>query len=285
MSNTKVINDAYVHCMHVVKSHYENFPVASKLLPKAMRKHVAAIYAFSRHADDLADEGNLEPEMRLQKLAMLETQIERTLRGEPTQQKYLVALCNTITEKTLSTQHFKDLISAFSQDVTTQRYQTFEEILDYCKRSAAPVGRLMLHISNNASDENLKDSDKVCTALQLINFYQDIAQDIKENGRIYIPTEEMAAYEVTPEHLIKSEQPPLMPALMQFQYHRAEQLLLEGAPLGHRLTGRVGAEIRAIINGGLKVCEKLKAQNNVYSRPRLSKSDWRNIMFKALFKR
>lgn len=285
MSDSKVINDAYKHCMYVVKSHYENFPVASKLLPKPMRKHVAAVYAFSRYADDLADEGDIKAEMRLQKLGMLETQIERTLRGEPTGEKHLVALCHTIKEKNLSTQHFKDLISAFSQDVTVNRYDTFAEVLDYCQRSAAPIGRIMLHLSNSATEENLAYSDKVCSALQLINFYQDIQQDIQENGRIYIPTEEMSAYEITPEHLINSEQPPLMPALMQFQYHRAEQLLLEGSPLGQNLKGRVGAEIRAIIHGGLKVCTKLKAQTDVYSRPRLSKGDWRTIMFKALFKR
>lgn len=268
--------------MHVVNTHYENFPVASKLLPKPMRKHVAAVYAFARHADDLADEGNMAPELRIQKLGMLETQIERTLRGEPTNQKHLVALCKTITEKKLSTQHFKDLIDAFTQDVTVKRYETFNDVLSYCNRSANPIGRLMLHLSNNATEDNLADSDKVCTALQLINFYQDIEQDIKENGRIYIPTEEMTGYGVTPEHLINSEHPPLMHALMQFQYHRAEQLLLEGKPLGKRLKGRIGAEVRAIIHGGLKISEKLKAQTDVYSRPRLSKSDWRGIMFKAL---
>lgn len=285
MSDSKAINDAYKHCMYVVKSHYENFPVASKLLPKPMRKHVAAVYAFSRYADDLADEGNMQADIRLTKLEMLETQIERTLRGEPSGEKHIVALCNTIKEKTLSIQHFKDLISAFSQDVTVNRYKTFEDVLDYCQRSAAPVGRIMLHLSNNATEENLAYSDKVCSALQLINFYQDIEQDIKENGRIYIPTEEMSVYEVTPEHLINTQHPPLMQALMQFQYHRAEQLLIEGSPLGQNLKGRVGAEIRAIINGGLKICEKLKAQSDVYSRPRLSKSDWRGIMIKALLKR
>lgn len=285
MSNNKAINDAYMHCMYVVKSHYENFPVASKLLPKSIRKHVAAVYAFSRYADDLADEGNLSSELRLQKLSVLETQIERTLRGEPTNEKHLVALCHTIQEKNLSTQYFKDLISAFSQDVIINRYETFAEILNYCQRSAAPIGRIMLQLNNDATEENLAYSDKVCTALQLINFYQDIKQDIQENGRIYIPTEEMQVYEVTPEHLINTEQPPLMPALMQFQYHRAEQLLLEGSPLGQNVKGRMGAEIRAIIFGGLKVCERLKAQTDIYSRPRLSKRDWQGIMFKALFKR
>lgn len=280
----KRIEEAYEHCLQVAENHYENFPVASKFLPPGLRKPVAAIYAFARLADDYADEGKLPPEERLQKLNLLETQLERMERGERSNDPVFTALSHTIRSHKLPLQLFRDLLSAFKQDVTQTRYETFDEVMDYARRSANPVGRLMLHLTDNASPENLKDSDRICTALQLINFYQDIQQDIQENDRIYIPLAELESYELGPEDIRMENQGAAMQALLQFQYHRAQKMLMDGAALGKRLKGRFGVEIRLIIAGGLRICHKLTTQDDLYSRPRLNKLDWLRILFYALFK-
>lgn len=281
----KQLQAAYQHCLDLAESHYENFPVASKLLPEKTRKPVAAIYAFARKADDIADEGDLQAEERIRQLDVLETQLERMSRGEMSDDPGFTALADTIQQHKLPLQLFKDLLSAFKQDVTTTRYTTIEQIQDYARRSANPVGRLMLHLTNNASEENLADSDKVCTALQLINFYQDIQQDINENDRLYIPLAELESYELGPEDIRMQNQGSAMQALLQFQYHRAQKMLVEGSGLGGRLKGRFGFEIRMIIAGGLRICHKLAHQDDLYSRPRLNKLDWIRILMFALFRR
>ena len=281
----KQVQEAYQYCLDLAESHYENFPVASKLLPEKTRKPVAAIYAFARKADDLADEGDMQAEERIRQLNILETQLERMARGESSEEPAFTALADTIKKYDLPLQLFKDLLSAFKQDVTTTRYNTIDEIQDYARRSANPVGRLMLYLTNNASEENLADSDKVCTALQLINFYQDIQQDIQENDRIYIPITELESYELGPEDIRMENQGAAMQALLHFQFHRAEKMLQEGSALGRRLHGRFGFEIRMIIAGGLRICHKLRHQDDLYSRPRLNKTDWIRILLFALFKK
>ena len=279
----KQVQEAYQHCLDLAESHYENFPVASKLLPEKTRKPVAAIYAFARKGDDIADEGDMLAEERIRQLDVMETQLERMSRGETDESPAFTALADAIQKHDLPLQLFKDLLSAFKQDVTTTRYNTIEEIHDYARRSANPVGRLMLHLTNNASEQNLADSDKVCTALQLINFYQDIQQDIQENDRIYIPITELESYELGPEDIRMENQGAAMQALLHFQFHRAEKMLQEGSALGRRLRGRFGFEIRMIIAGGLRICHKLTHQDDLYSRPRLNKVDWVRILFFALF--
>lgn len=287
MATTKEqqIEDAYQHCLKLAESHYENFPVASKLLPEKTRKPVAAIYAFARKGDDYADEGELSAEERIRHLDIMETQLERMARGEMSDDPAFTALADAIQKYELPLQLFKDLLSAFKQDVSKTRYKTIEDVLDYARRSANPVGRLMLHLTDNATEENLKDSDKVCSALQLINFYQDIQQDISENDRIYIPLAELESYELGPEDIRMENQGSAMQALLQFQFHRAQKMLQEGAGLGGRLRGRFGFEIRMIIAGGLRICHKLNKQDDLYSRPRLNKLDWIRILLFALFKR
>lgn len=279
------IESAYAECLKLAESHYENFPVASKLLPSKMRKPVAAIYAFARQADDIADEGDLSAEERLKQLEVLNTQLERMERGEQSDDFMFTALSHAIKTHKLPLSLFRELLSAFKQDVSTNRYNTIEDVLDYARRSANPIGRLMLHLSNNASKENLADSDKVCSALQLINFYQDIQQDITENDRIYIPLNELESYELGPEDIRMENQGAAMQALLQFQFHRAQKMLNEGAALGKRLKGRLGFEIRMIIAGGLRISQKLMQQDDLYSRPRLNKIDKLRIFFYALLKR
>jgi squalene synthase HpnC len=180
------LETAYRHCERLARSHCENFPVASWLLPRRLRRPIAVIYAFARTADDFADEGHYSAAQRLALLNGYGAKLQQLERGEATDDPLFIALADVIARYQLPLQLFYDLLSAFAQDVTKKRYTDFGELLDYCRRSANPVGRLLLHLSGNASAENLQLSDKICSALQLINFYQDLAQDFAENERIYL---------------------------------------------------------------------------------------------------
>lgn len=261
---------AYAQCIAVAQSHYENFPVASWLVPKHLRIHVATIYNFARRADDFADEGDDPPEQKIAALEHMADDLNACLDGQYSD--YLFhALSNTIQQYRLDPQLFLDLLSAFTQDISKTRYENFDEVLDYCRRSANPVGRLMLQLFNEASEQNNVDSDRICTALQLINFYQDIQQDLVENDRVYFPLDEMNKASVSIEELRQKNTSAHVTGFIQEQILRAKNMMLEGAPLGQRLRGRFGLEIRAIISGGLHICNALQMQgDNVYSRPRLT---------------
>lgn len=274
---------AYAWCRELAQSHYENFPVASRLLPRAMRDGVAAIYAFARHADDLADEGDNDQATRLVQLENYATQLDRLPDADD---PVFIALADLIPRYNLPKTLFHDLLSAFCQDVTTTRYENFDAVLDYCRRSANPVGRLLLHLNGSASEDNLRWSDQICSALQLINFLQDIEQDYRENNRIYLPQDEMTRSDVSEADIAAQRNSDAMSALFDFQLERARTIMLEGAALGRHLTGRFGLEIRLIIEAGLMVCEKLSAHGgDVFTRPRLAKKDYLKIVWRALFKR
>ena len=188
------LSEAYRNCQDLAAEHYENFPVASRLLPRRLRQPITVIYAFARTADDFADEGNRSPAERLQLLDDYETRLQRLLAGSPGSNPVFIALADVIKRYALPIGLFQDLLSAFSQDVTKQRYANYDEVLDYCRRSANPVGRLLLYLYNQAEAENLLLSDQICTALQLINFLQDLYQDYDEHNRIYLPQDEMRKY-------------------------------------------------------------------------------------------
>mgnify|MGYP000917401055 FL=1 len=177
--------------------HYENFPVASVLLPKRLRRPIEAIYRFARSADDIADEGDALPAERLAGLAAYNIQLDAIERGEPVAGPVFAPLAAAIADWRLPIQLFRDLLDAFSQDVTKERYADYTELLDYCRRSANPVGRLLLHLVDRASPENLIRSDAICSALQLANFWQDIAVDWKKN-RVYLPQEDLIRFGVDP---------------------------------------------------------------------------------------
>jgi squalene synthase HpnC len=248
--------------------------VASWLVPAHLRIHVAAIYNFARRADDLADEGNDAAQDKIVALDAMGKSLDQCLAGQDNSDYLFLALANTIGEHQLDPALFHDLISAFKQDVTKTRYRDFAEVLDYCRRSANPVGRLMLQLFDQASDENNADSDKICSALQLINFMQDIQQDLLENDRVYFPMDEMLAAGVNIEDLKKKSTEPQVVEFVRAQTTRAKNMLLEGAGLGKRLNGRFGMEIRAIISGGLHICNALLNQgNDIYARPRLGVMD------------
>ena len=273
------LEKAYQYCEQRVQQHYENFPVASWFLPKHLRRPIAVIYAFSRTADDLADEGSAPAEQRLQQLTDYGQQLDsRHSSDDPV----FIALNHVIQVHQLPTQLFHDLLTAFKMDVSPKRYGSFSELLFYCQHSANPVGRLLVHLNHRVSDENLQYADNICTALQLINFYQDLQQDYTENKRIYIPLDEMQQYGVSEQHFKTCNSDKAMQDLMAFQIRRARDMLLSGQHLGTILPGRMGFELRMVIAGGLRICDKLENNNgNVFARPRLHKLNWLIMFWQA----
>lgn len=277
------LEQAYAECLALTQSHYENFPVASWLLPRALRRPVAVIYAFARQADDLADEGSLTPEARLAGLAAYEMMLDAIENQTPQTSALGLALADVIDRHALPVQLFRDLLSAFRQDVTQKNYANFGAVMNYCRRSANPVGRLLLQLMQHSDERDLACSDAICSALQLINFYQDLGQDFTESGRIYIPDDELARFQVTPAHFREQRTDFGMQQLMQLQYERAFKLLRAGAPLAKRLRGRFGFELRLTVLGGRRVLEYLdKNRSNVFARPRLTRIDWLKITWQAL---
>jgi squalene synthase HpnC len=270
--------------------HYENFPVASILLPAQLREPVAAIYGFARSADDFADEGDRSPQQRSALLAAYQAELDAIERSEPTQHPVFLRLRPVIARYGLPLRLFRDLLDAFLQDVGKDRYRDFAELMDYCRRSADPVGRLLLHLFGQATAENLSRSDAICSALQLINHWQDIGIDAGKgaNGRIYLPQDDMEKFGVSDCDVFRcAAAGPAstgLRALMQFQLERARALMLSGASLGWDLPGRIGLEIRAIVAGGLRVLDKIEAVDyDVFNRrPRLQSVDWLLILWRSL---
>src|SRR5712692_9647608 len=252
--------------------HYENFPVASLLLPVRLREPVGVIYRFARGADDIADEGDDAAQTRLEKLKDYRTQLEA-----PSE------VASLIRRRDLPVELFEDLLDAFTQDVTKKRYANFPELLDYCRRSANPVGRLLLHLFKRTTDSDLACSDAICSALQLVNFWQDVEIDYAK-GRIYLPQDEMARHDVTEQHILNKKCDEAWRELMRFQVERTRQLMLSGKALGRALPGRVGLEIRATIQGGLRILKKIEnADYDVFRRrPVLRGFDWPLLLARAI---
>ena len=263
-------------------NHYENFPVASALLPERLRRPVELIYSFARQADDFADEGDLPREQRLRKLGEFSTELDRVERGELPRLPLFAELAPVITAHRLPVGLFRDLLSAFIQDVTKSRYADFGEVMDYCRRSANPVGRLLLHLYQATEARNLACSDAICSSLQLINFLQDVEIDFRKN-RIYLPKDEMAEYGVTETQIAGRTNGAEWQALMMFQIERARSMLLAGAPLARQLPGRVGLELRMIVMGGTRILDKLRAsRGDVFRRrPVLQPYDWLAMVFRS----
>lgn len=262
--------------------HYENFPVASVLLPARLRPAVEAIYAFARSADDIADEGDASPEARLTALSRYEDALDRIESGEQIESPLFTNIAEVAQHFRLPLQPLRDLISAFKQDVVTTRYEQLEDLLDYCRRSANPVGRLMLLLYEAASPENQEDSDAICSALQLINFWQDVAIDWKKE-RIYLPLADMARFSVTEAHIADERVDDAWRALMRFEVDRARAMMLSGSSLAIRLPGRVGWELRFVVQGGLRILERIEAVDyDVFRhRPVLGPFDWLTMLWRA----
>ncbi|MCL2344973.1 MAG: squalene synthase HpnC [Desulfobulbus sp.] len=263
--------------------HYENFPVASLLVPARLRRPIEAIYRFARSADDIADEGDASSEERLANLAAYQAELGRIANSEPATMPLFHALAGAIREYALPLQPFHDLLDAFAQDVVKKRYADYLDLLDYCRRSANPVGRLVLHLFGRTGPEHLEQSDCICTALQLINFWQDIAIDWQKD-RVYIPQSDLAPYGVTEADIAAGRCTPAWTALMTFQIDRAEALMRRGLPLVHALPGRLGWEIRLTVRGGLRILERIRhVRGDVFRRrPTLGAWDWLVVAGRSL---
>ena len=263
--------------------HYENFPVASVLLPARLRKPVEVIYRFARSADDFADEGERPDQERLMLLASYGDELRMIERGERSRVPLFQELGAVIKQHQLPVQLLHDLLSAFAQDVSKKRYADYSEVLDYSRRSANPVGRLLLALYDAATPQNLRYSDNICSALQIINFLQDVAID-HANGRIYLPQDELARFGVTEELIAARKVNDAWRSFMTFQCNRTRRLLLEGAPLGGILKGRIGLEMRMIIAGGDRILSKIAGvrYNVLRHRPVLRAWDWPLMLLRTL---
>jgi len=263
------------------REHYENFPVASVFLPKNIRKHVAVVYRFARNADDIADEGNMNEEQRTDILQIYKQQLTDALQGNYAND-FWRALHNTIKTYKLTEEYFYDLLSAFEQDITKKRYETFSELLDYCSRSANPVGRIILEFFNIREHEALKYSDAICTALQLTNFYQDVSVDLKK-GRIYLPAEDLERHNVGEEEFSREGTSIEFKNLMKSQVERNFELYREGVNILPLLPTRLRFQIRLTILGGQEILNKIRSADfNVLNvRPKLSKIDYIKLFLKA----
>ncbi|MFZ6820166.1 squalene synthase HpnC [Undibacterium sp. Ji22W] len=262
------------------KEHYENFPVASWLMPAHLRPAVKTIYAFARSADDIADEGNASDTERLFALSHYESQLQLIQEQSIQETKLDPLFCELsviIRQFNLPIAHFFDLISAFKQDVACKEYEDFSGLLNYCNRSANPVGRMMLHLYQADTTENLIQSDWICTALQLINFWQDVAIDWRKS-RVYLPQEDLRSFQIDDTQIASGICNEAWRKMMQFQIDRARAMMIAGSPLCKRLPGRLGFELRLVVQGGLRILEKIEQINmDVFlQRPTIKSTDaWR----------
>lgn len=272
-------------------THYENFPVASWLCPAALRPPIAAIYAFARTADDMADEGDASPAQRLEQLQDYRLQLHAIAKGQPPQPRWatiFTPLQYQLQQWQLPVHLLDDLLSAFVQDVAKTRDQTSyadrAELLDYCRRSANPVGRLLLHLYGIHDDQALAQSDAICSALQLINFWQDLSEDIPR-GRHYLTDADCARFNVSRTQLNALQLTPDIQRLIASNTAWARTLMQQGAPLVHRLPGRIGWELRLVAQGGLRILDKVQAQQgrNLHTRLTLHKTDVARMLWRALW--
>jgi phytoene synthase len=264
--------------------HYENFPVASLLLPAPLRRPVAAIYRFARTADDFADEGDAPPEARLAQLEGYRIELQGIQAKRTTVSPLFTELAHVVRAHDLPLQLFHDLLDAFAQDVVKNRYADFAEVLDYSRRSANPVGRLLLILFRKDSTANMELSDRICTSLQLINFWQDVRIDYDTKDRVYLPQEDMQRFGVTEAHLREQRCDESFRALMRFQVERARRMMLEGKPLLGELEGRFRLEIAITVQGGLRILEKLERvrYDMFHQRPVHRLLDWPLLFARAL---
>ena len=278
---------AYASCVRDARTNYENFPVASRLVPRRMRNHVAAVYAFARAADDFADEGSRPVDERHRLLDGWLCRLRDAVStspgsatqplsvGEPANShEIFLALGATIRQKALPVSLFEDLLSAFRQDVTVTRYRSWSDVMDYCRRSANPVGRLVLRIADYRDSQLDRWSDAICTALQLTNFWQDLEIDFGR-GRVYIPEDEMRAHGASPAELAGSTITQAWTQVMRAAVARTRALFHEGLPLCDGIRGRLKYELRATWLGGTRILDRLESSeyDMIHRRPSLGAAD------------
>lgn len=270
--------DAQAYCRQLAISHYENFSVASWLLPKRLRPHFYHVYAYCRWADDLADETD-DPARSLELLAWWEDLLERCYEGRA-EHPVFVALRSTIETFAIPQEPFRDLLIAFRRDQTSCRYETFDELLDYCRYSANPVGRLVLYLGESHTAENESLSDHVCTGLQLANHWQDVARDYAR-GRMYLPKQDLERYGVAETMLASSTAAPPVRELLRDLVQRAEARLLAGRKLVERVTPDLRWQVDLFVHGGLAILDEIRQQDYDVLRRRPQVSKWRKLRLLA----
>jgi squalene synthase HpnC len=271
--NVVTIDEAFEYCAKLTTSHYENFPVASLFLPQEQRAYIQAVYAFSRTADDIADEHVRSPSARIEDLDKWEEQLHDCYHGKASHPVF-VALAETVHQMSIPIEPLVDLIAAFRQDVSVHRYGTFTELLEYCRRSANPVGRLVLMIFGYRDDELFRRSDSICTALQLANFWQDVDVD-RGIGRCYIPIEDIDRFHYSLDRWEERVCDDAFRDLMKFEVDRTKELFYDGAPLPASVEKDLRLELKLVWFGGMRILRKIERQkyDTFAKRPRLGALD------------
>lgn len=274
--------ESFAYCEQLTYDHYENFPVASRFIPAEKRKYIAAVYAFARTADDYADEPGYTPAERIESINHWEERLRACYEGEASHPVF-VALGETIERFQIPMELFQNLLTAFRSDVTTRRYATFEQVLEYCSCSANPVGRLVLYIFNYRSELMMMHSDNICTALQLTNFWQDASVDLGKD-RIYVPQEDLGQFGVSEEDIIRRVSSMHVRKLISFEVARTERLFREGKPLLQEVGRDLRFELKLTWYGGMNILNKIKSQGyDVFrKRPRLSPFDKLKLFLRTL---
>ncbi len=267
--------------------HYENFPVASFLCPPRLRPAVAAIYWFARTADDIADEGDASATERLADLVAFRADLLAVASDRPASTRWAGVFNNlrpVLRQFNLPVNLLADLLSAFEQDVVKQRYASEDELMNYCRRSANPVGRLLLHLYGVTDAQSLAQSDCICSALQLVNFWQDLSIDIPR-GRIYLPADAWQRHGVTEAQLLALDATPEAITLIAVSVRSAWATMLKGSQLPRQVPGRAGWELRLVVQGGLRILDKIEALgfNTLKTRPKLGRWDFVVMGWRALW--
>jgi len=273
--------DGFRYCETIARSHYENFPVASGFLPKEIRKYVWTIYAFARIADDYADEPGFTLAERMDNLNQWEQYLDECYNGNPTHRVF-AALAETVDRFQIPIELFKNLLTAFRADITVKRYDTYEDVLAYCRNSANPIGRLVLLLLNYRSETMMQFSDSICTALQLTNFWQDVSVDLQKD-RVYLPLEELEEFGYSEQDLFNQKVNNRFCDLMAFQVRRTAELFAEGKPLLTMVGRDLSMELKLSWNGGTRILQKIHEQNYdvLTKRPALSKLDKLGLLFRS----
>ena len=278
------LHEARQYCERLARSHYENFPVATLLLPEPLREHFYPVYAYCRWADDLGDETG-DPALALDLLGKWEDELRACYRGEA-RHPVLVALKGTIDACKIPPEPFLDLLTAFRQDQTKTRYRNFAEVLDYCRYSANPVGRLILYVCGYRDAERQRLSDFTCTALQLANFWQDVARDYRI-GRIYLPLDDMARHGYSEAELAAGCYNERFRDLLRQQVDRAWELFRQGLPLADMVGRKLAVDIELFSRGGMEILRLIERQNyNVLTRrPQLESGNRAMLLGSVLVRR
>ena len=287
-------DESYKFCEDLSRKHYENFPVGSFLIPKHKRKYVYSVYAFARTADDIADSGELSPDKKIKELKVMENELKECYEGvfknkKETNKKIFTALSHTKDELDIPIKEFQNLLKAFKQDAVKDRYRTFQELLEYSEYSANPIGHLVLYVFgyNEKKDKKIFHlSDKICTALQLTNFWQDVSKDLEIN-RIYIPKELMTKFDYKEKQLFEKTESGEFRMMMKELVNKTKELFLEGKEIVDYVKGRLKLELIATYLGGNEILKKIEEMNyNVLSKhAKIDTGNKINILFKTILNR